>query len=100
VRDSAEKTNDCESSTAASRIPTALRVESDPADATLGARIRRARDRRIPYVAVIGDRDSASDVVALRLRDGRHIDGVAVDQLVAEISRQVTTRALDLGFAW
>jgi threonyl-tRNA synthetase len=76
----------------------ALRVESDPADATLGARIRRARDRRIPYVAVIGDRESASDVVALRLRDGRHIDGVAVDQLVAEISRQVTTRALDLGF--
>jgi threonyl-tRNA synthetase len=77
----------------------ALRVESEPADTTLGARIRRARERRIPYVAVIGDRESAGDVVALRLRDGRHLAGVAVDRLVAEISRQVTTRSPDLGFA-
>jgi threonyl-tRNA synthetase len=77
----------------------ALRVESEPADTTLGARIRRARERRIPYVAVIGDRESAGDVVALRLRDGRHLADVPVDRLVTEISRQVTTRALDLGFA-
>jgi threonyl-tRNA synthetase len=76
-----------------------LRAESEPADATLGARIRRARERRIPYVAVIGDRENVSGVVALRLRDGRHLAGVPVDRLVAEISRQVTTRALDLGFA-
>jgi threonyl-tRNA synthetase len=75
-----------------------LRAESEPADATLGARIRRARERRIPYVAVIGDRESASGVVALRLRDGRHLAAIAVDHLVAEVSRQVAARALDLGF--
>ena len=75
-----------------------LRAECDPADATLGARIRRARERRIPYMAVIGDRESASGAVALRLRDGRRLDGVAVERLVGEVSRQVADRSADLGF--
>jgi threonyl-tRNA synthetase len=80
-----------------------LRAECDPADATLGARIRRARGRRIPYIAVIGEREAgrapgAESLVALRLRDGRQLDAVPVPRLVAEISRQVTDRSADLGF--
>ena len=75
-----------------------LRAECDPADATLGARIRQARERRIPYVAVIGDREDAGGLVALRLRDGRRLDGIGVDQLVSEVSRQVADRSADLGF--
>jgi len=82
-----------------------LRADCDPADATLGARIRRARGRRIPYVAVIGDREAA-DIqraeddgrVALRLRDGRQLGGVPVARLISEISRQVTDRSAGLGF--
>jgi threonyl-tRNA synthetase len=75
-----------------------LRAEFDPADATLGARIRRARDRRIPYTAVVGDREDASGLVALRLRDGRRLDGIDVDRLVGEVSRQAAGRSADLGF--
>jgi threonyl-tRNA synthetase len=77
-----------------------LRAECDPADATLGARIRRARDRRIPYLAVIGDRESASGQVALRIRDGRRLDAVTVERLIGELSRQVTGRSPDLGFGF
>jgi threonyl-tRNA synthetase len=82
-----------------------LRADCDPADATLGARIRRARGRRIPYVAVIGDREAAGirgaddeGRVALRLRDGRQLDGVPVARLISEVSRQVTERSAGLGF--
>ena len=75
-----------------------LRAECDPADATLGARVRRARDRRIPYLAVLGDRESSGDQVALRLRDGRRLDGVSVGRLAAEVSRQVAGRHAGLGF--
>jgi len=84
---------------AADRIRAAgLRAACDPADATLGARIRRARDRRIPYIAVIGDRENASGRVALRLRDGRRLDGIDVQRLVGEVSRLVADRSADLGF--
>jgi len=75
-----------------------LRTECDPPDATLGTRIRRARDRKIPYVAVIGDREDAAGRVALRLRDGRRLDGVGVERLVEEVSRQVASRSAGLGF--
>jgi threonyl-tRNA synthetase len=89
-----------------------LRAACDPADATLGARIRRARERRIPYVAVIGDREAASwpdtagqpggrepdGPVALRLRDGRRLDAVPVGRMISEVSRQVTERSPGLGF--
>ena len=75
-----------------------LRAECDPADATLGARIRRARERRIPYLAVIGDRENASGQVALRLRDGRRLDAVDVQRLIDVISRQVADRSPGLGF--
>jgi threonyl-tRNA synthetase len=74
-----------------------LRAGCDPADATLGARIRRAV--KVPYVAVIGDREVASRLVALRLRDGRQISGVGLPQLISEISQQVSARALKLGFS-
>jgi threonyl-tRNA synthetase len=97
-----------------------LRAASDPADATLGARIRRARARRVPYVAVIGDRETTTagaaaasrpdapapgdvapgDVaqVSLRLRDGRQLEAVPVIRLISEVSRQVTARSPGLGF--
>ena len=41
-------------------------------DGSVGARIRRCR--RIPYIGVIGPREAAGDLVALRQRDGRRLD--------------------------
>jgi threonyl-tRNA synthetase len=91
----------------------ALRAECDLADATLGARIRRARARRIPYVAVIGDRETATAraanspdacgpgagaQVSLRLRDGRQLAAVPVARLISEVSRQIADRSPTLGF--
>jgi threonyl-tRNA synthetase len=76
-----------------------LRAEADDSDNTLGLRIRRARDRQAPYVAVIGDREIAAYQLALRLRDGRQLPAQPTDDAVAEIERVVRGRRRDLGFA-
>jgi threonyl-tRNA synthetase len=94
----AEQHEEPASDVAAEASAAGLRAECDPADATLAARIRRARERRIPYLAVIGDRESASGQVALRLRDGRRLDAVRLQRLIGEISRQVADRSPGLGF--
>jgi threonyl-tRNA synthetase len=44
-----------------------LRAEVWP-DGSLGARVREAARRRVPYVAVIGAREAGSDAVVLRDR--------------------------------
>ncbi|GIF10536.1 threonine--tRNA ligase [Actinoplanes teichomyceticus] len=58
-------------------------------DASVGARIRDAASRRIPYVAVVGAREAADGRVALRLRDGRQLDplpGAEAISLVAAVA--------------
>lgn len=75
-----------------------LRAGCDPADATLGARIRRARERRVPYLAVLGDAEVAGGLVAVRLRDGRQLPPVCAAEFIAGVSAQVSARSAGLGF--
>lgn len=65
-------------------------LRAEPAvEGSLGSRIGRAAERKVPYAAVIGAREAADGRVALRLRDGRSLDPVpAADgvRLMAAVS--------------
>jgi len=39
-------------------------------DGSIGARIRAAAERKIPYVGIVGKREAADGLIALRRRDG------------------------------
>jgi threonyl-tRNA synthetase len=56
-------------------------------EGSVGLRIRAAAQRKIPYVAVIGDREVSSGEVSLRLRDGRQMPAVAIDQAISAVAR-------------
>jgi len=75
-----------------------LRAESDASDNTLGLRVRRARERRVPYVAVLGEREVAAGEVALRRRDGQQLPALPVERAIARIGAvaRSRSRALDL----
>ena len=66
-----------------------LRVEVDDRDDTLGARVRDAEMRRIPYMAVVGRREAAAGTVAVRLRDGSQLDAMPVQGFVDLVGRVV-----------
>ena len=59
-------------------------------DGSLGSRVRQAVARKVPYAAVIGEREAAAGEVSLRLRDGRELpprpiaDAVALVRSVAD----------------
>jgi threonyl-tRNA synthetase len=72
-----------------------LRAEVADAGETLGARIRRARERQVPYAAVLGDREIAEHTVALRLRDGRQRPGLPTAEFVEEVLARVRDRSAD-----
>lgn len=73
-----------------------LRTEIDGADSSLGRRIRSARDRMVPYLAVLGEREVAAGSVALRLRGGRQLAGLAVQDAVDGIAAVASSRSLEL----
>ncbi|SCG65850.1 threonine--tRNA ligase [Micromonospora coxensis] len=72
-----------------------LRVEVDHAG-SLGARVRDATRRKVPYVGVVGAREAADGSVALRLRDGRGPDPLPVADALRLIGRVVAERSADL----
>ncbi|MGC5661312.1 threonine--tRNA ligase [Micromonospora sp. WMMD723] len=76
-------------------VDAGLRVAVD-AGGSLGARVRDAAHRRVPYVGVVGAREAAADAVALRLRDGRSLDPMPAADAVRLIGAVVAARSAEL----
>jgi threonyl-tRNA synthetase len=69
-----------------------IRVDSIEADEPLGARIRRAKLEKVPYVLVVGDDDVAAGTVGVNAR-GKDVErGVAVEEFVARITAEIDER--------
>jgi threonyl-tRNA synthetase len=71
-------------------IEAGLRVEAS-AGASLASRIRRCAKRRVPYIAVIGDREAARGEVALRMRDGRGLPSMPVAEALRLVADAVAS---------
>ncbi|WP_405915843.1 threonine--tRNA ligase [Streptomyces sp. NBC_00728] len=72
-----------------------LRAElAAPEQGSLGARVRAAR--LVPYQAVIGPREAAADLIALRLRDGRRLDPGPAAEVLHLVGQQIESRSVDL----
>lgn len=78
------------------RLVTAgYRVETlDAHSDTLGARVRRAKTQKVPYVIVVGDDDAADATVGVNERGSEGPErGVPLDDLLDRLARQVQARA-------
>jgi threonyl-tRNA synthetase len=76
-----------------------IRVEVDDRNETLNYRVRDAELQKVPYMAVIGQREAEGGSVAVRVRGaGRKQEVVSRDDFAARILEQVRTRTLQVGF--
>jgi threonyl-tRNA synthetase len=63
-----------------------VRAEADDAGEPLGARIRRAKLEKVPYVLVVGDSDVAEGTVGVNARGSDEPErGVGVDAFVEQL---------------
>jgi threonyl-tRNA synthetase len=62
----------------------------------VGARIREAAARKVPYIAVIGPREAADETVALRLRDGRQLPPKPVGEAIALVAAVAAAHSAEL----
>jgi threonyl-tRNA synthetase len=69
-----------------------LRANVDHRESTLGARVRDAERDRVPFIAVLGQREVDGSTVAVRRRDGRRLGPTSVDEFVALVSRAAQNR--------
>ncbi len=72
-----------------------LRVHVDDRSETLNYRIREGELQKVPYMAVIGQREAESNSLALRVRGaGKKQEVLTVDAFLARIGEEVRTKAL------
>ncbi len=71
-----------------------LRVEVDERNERMNAKIRDAQLRKVPYVLVVGDREAAAGTVAVRVRPGRDLGPMPIEQVVERLRYERDTRAL------
>jgi threonyl-tRNA synthetase len=72
-----------------------LRVYVDDRSETLNYRIREGEVQKVPYMAVVGQREAESDSLALRVRGaGKKQEVIRVDDFLGRVSDEVRRRAL------
>lgn len=73
-------------------VDAGVRVSVDDREQTLSARVREAWRRRIPYVAIVGDREAADGSVSVRVRGGRQLGVLQIAALVDAVARAAALR--------
>jgi threonyl-tRNA synthetase len=72
-----------------------IRAQVDERNETLNYRIREGEVQKVPYMAVVGQREAESDSLALRVRGaGKKQEVMAVDAFLARVTEEIRTKAL------
>ncbi len=66
-----------------------FRVQSDLRNEKIGFKIREHTLLKVPYQLVIGDREMDSGTVAVRLRGGKDLGGMPVEELMERMRKEV-----------
>ncbi|HZR42878.1 MAG TPA: His/Gly/Thr/Pro-type tRNA ligase C-terminal domain-containing protein, partial [Ktedonobacteraceae bacterium] len=60
------------------------------------AKIRDAQLQKIPYMLVVGDKESAAEAVAVRLRTNENLGSMPLSQFIERASGIIQTKSMDL----
>ncbi len=70
-----------------------IRTEIDLRNEKIGFKIREARNMKIPYLLVLGDREAQEGTVSVTLRGGHDLGSMPVDALIARMRQEIETKA-------
>jgi len=71
-----------------------IRSEVDDRKESLGKRIRAAKDMKVPYVIVIGDKEKESGNLTVETR-GEKIEGITISDFVEKMKKEISERTLN-----
>lgn len=70
-----------------------IRAQADLGGERMNAKIRQAQLMKVPYMAVVGDQEVASETIALRRRDNTRQDGLPAAVFIAQVQERIAERA-------
>ena len=70
-----------------------VRAEIDKRNETIGYKIREAQLQKLPYMAIIGDKELQSNTIAVRSRKNGDLGAVDVDKFTADLLMEIAKKA-------
>jgi len=70
-----------------------IRVEIDDKPRKISYKIREAQLQKIPYMLIIGDKEVENESVAVRLRSGKDLGDLKVDEFISKITEEIKSRS-------
>lgn len=72
-----------------------LRVQEDLRGEKINYKIRELSLQKIPYIAVVGDKEVQTNVVSVRARGGRNLGVMSVDEFIARVLDEDQRRVIE-----
>ena len=69
-----------------------IRIELDDSNESLGKRICVAKTEKVPYVLVLGEKETETNTITAERRDGAHIDTLSLADFVTQIKKEVDSK--------
>ncbi|RPJ49413.1 MAG: threonine--tRNA ligase, partial [Candidatus Latescibacterota bacterium] len=91
-----EKENDYARAVLARLRQASVRAEVDDANETLGNKIGKGREERVPYLLILGGREAAAGTVSVRRRGAGETGVLPVDVVVRMIREEIERRETGL----
>lgn len=71
-----------------------IRVEIDQKDEKIGYKIREARNERVPYIIIVGEKEEAENNISLRSRSNGDEGTLNLEALIERINNEVKNKTL------
>lgn len=71
-----------------------IRVELDDSNESLGKRIRVAKTEKVPYILVLGEKETETGTVTAERRDGAHMDSVPLADFITTITKEIASKEI------
>ncbi len=66
-----------------------IRVELDDEEANLGGKVRDAKNKKIPYWIVIGDKEISSQKLTVENRDSTKTEDISINELISKLKKEI-----------
>ncbi len=66
-----------------------IRAELSDDDENLGKKVREAKNQKIPYTIIIGDKDIEAGKVTLESRDAGNLGQLTIDEVIAKLKAEI-----------
>jgi len=70
-----------------------IRYEIDNKDETMGNKIRKAQEMKIPYMIIVGEKEMAANTISIRNREGKQENGVQLASFTTWLKDNIISKS-------